>query len=47
MAKTDAVILPSNVHPENYALTMTPDFHDFTFTGHEVIAIDVLKPKRG
>ena len=32
------------VHPENYALTMTPDFHDFTFTGHEVIAIDVLKP---
>ena len=44
MPKTDAVILPNNVHPENYILTMTPNFHDFTFTGHEVIEIDILEP---
>ena len=44
MPKTDAVILPDDVHPHEYDLTLTPNFDDFTFTGREVVRIDVLEP---
>ena len=46
MPKTNAVILPDDVRPHEYDLTLTPDFDDFTFTGRETVQIDVLEPTK-
>ncbi len=39
MPSADAAILPNNVRPVHYDLTLTPDFDDFTFDGEVDIAI--------
>lgn len=35
--------LPTNVAPKNYALTLQPNLTEFTFTGKEVIDVEVMK----
>ena len=44
MAKSSAVILPGNVRPSRYILTLTPDFESFTFRGEETVELEVLEP---
>ncbi len=44
MPKSNAVMLPADVKPIRYALTLTPDLGDFTFRGDESIEIEVLEP---
>ena len=34
-------LLPTNVVPKNYALTLQPNLTEFSFTGKEVIEIEV------
>lgn len=36
--------LPTDVVPEHYTLTLTPNLQDATFTGRETIAVRLLKP---
>ena len=33
MPSAEAVVLPDNVRPVHYDLTLTPNFDDFTFDG--------------
>jgi aminopeptidase 2 len=33
--------LPLNVLPVNYAVSLKPNFNDFTFDGHVIIDLDV------
>ena len=35
--------LPTNVAPKNYALTLQPNLTEFTFTGKEVIDVEVMQ----
>ena len=44
MPKSNAVLLPGNVRPVKYALTLTPDLAAFTFRGEETVDIEVLEP---
>ena len=44
MPDSAAVMLPSNVTPVRYALTLTPDLSGFTFDGSETVEIEVLEP---
>ena len=44
MPESDAMILPTDVRPTRYALTLAPDLSDFTFRGEESIEIEILKP---
>jgi puromycin-sensitive aminopeptidase len=44
MQKSDAVMLPADVKPIRYTLTLSPDLSDFTFRGDESIEIEVLEP---
>ena len=39
MPSADAVVLPDNVRPVHYDLTLTPNFDDFTFAGEVDIAV--------
>ena len=39
MPSAEAVVLPDNVRPVHYDLTLTPDFEDFTFSGEVDIAV--------
>ena len=41
MPSPDAVVLPDNVRPVHYQITLQPDMENFTFDGLEVIDIDV------
>ena len=41
MPSADAVVLPENVRPVHYQITLQPDMNNFTFDGLEVIDIDV------
>ena len=43
MAKSNAILLPANVRPVKYRLTLEPDLQRFTFKGQETIAIEVLE----
>ena len=43
MSETNAVILPSNVKPTRYTLTLEPDLTDFTFSGEEAVDIEILE----
>jgi puromycin-sensitive aminopeptidase len=44
MPTSNARILPGNVRPVAYELTLEPDFDSFTFTGEESVEIEVLEP---
>ena len=39
MPSAEAVVLPDNVRPVHYDLTLTPNFEDFTFAGEVDIAV--------
>ena len=41
MPSADAVVLPENVRPVHYQITLQPDMDNFTFDGLEVIDIEV------
>ena len=41
--KSNAVMLPGNVRPVLYDLTLTPDLDSFTFAGEETVEIEVLE----
>ena len=41
MPSADAVILPDNVRPVHYDLTLTPNFDDFTFDGEVDITVRI------
>lgn len=36
-------ILPANVIPRHYDLTLEPDFEKFTYEGHVIIDLDVVE----
>ncbi len=44
MPESQAVMLPGDVRPVSYDLTLTPDLERFTFRGDETIEIEVLEP---
>ena len=44
MSKSNAVMLPPNVRPVRYDLTLTPDLTEFTFRGIQTVEIEVLEP---
>ena len=44
MAESDSVMLPKNVRPVHYRLTLTPDLAEATFCGHVSIDLEVLEP---
>ena len=44
MPKSEAVMLPANVRPSRYTLTLEPDLQSFTFRGRETIEVEVLEP---
>ena len=44
MPKSNAVMLPANVRPTRYSLTLAPDLNDFTFRGRESVEIEILEP---
>lgn len=43
MPSADAVVLPANVRPTHYQITLQPDMDKFTFDGLEVIDVEVLE----
>ena len=44
MPSADAVVLPTNVKPSKYRMTLQPDLGTFTFTGEQTIDVDILVP---
>lgn len=36
-------ILPANVIPRHYDLTLEPDFEKFTYEGHVIVDLDVVE----
>ena len=44
MTTSNAVLLPTNVKPTKYDITLEPDFSTFTFKGSETIKIEILSP---
>ncbi|KAF9579249.1 hypothetical protein BGW38_004571, partial [Lunasporangiospora selenospora] len=40
------VVLPTNVTPSHYTLTITPDFKEFTFRGYVEIDININEPTK-
>lgn len=46
MTTSNAVLLPNNVKPTSYDITLEPDFSAFTFNGSETIQIEILSPTR-
>ena len=44
MTTSEATILPGNVRPDRYELTLTPDFDTFTFNGEETVSVELLEP---
>ena len=44
MPPADAVVLPANVRPTKYSLTLHPDLKTFTFTGRQTIDVDIVVP---
>eukprot|EP00123_Amoebidium_parasiticum_P017500 comp23874_c0_seq1/m.41878 comp23874_c0_seq1/g.41878 ORF comp23874_c0_seq1/g.41878 comp23874_c0_seq1/m.41878 type:complete len:864 (-) comp23874_c0_seq1:481-3072(-) len=43
MEKSKRHILPTNVKPLHYDLTLTPNFEDFTYTGEESVKVQVVE----
>ena len=44
MAESDSVMLPKNVRPVHYRLTLTPDLAEATFCGEVSIDLEILEP---
>ena len=44
MPSADAVVLPVNVKPNKYTMTLQPDLGSFTFKGEQTIDIEILEP---
>ena len=44
MPSADAIVLPANVKPSKYRMTLQPDIGTFTFTGEQTIDVDILGP---
>ena len=44
MPSADAIVLPANVKPSKYRMTLQPDLGTFTFTGEQTIDVDILVP---
>ena len=44
MTESSAVMLPKDVRPSRYTLTLQPDLEEFTFSGSVAIDIEVLQP---
>ena len=44
MPSDDAVVLPSNVKPVKYRLTLQPDLDTFTFKGKQTVDIEIVEP---
>ncbi len=44
MGKSNAVLIPSDVRPLGYDITLEPDFATFTFRGSESVQIEVSSP---
>ena len=44
MLESNAVMLPRNVRPVSYAISLEPSFDDFTFKGEETINVELLEP---
>ncbi|KAG0231570.1 Aminopeptidase 2 mitochondrial [Actinomortierella wolfii] len=43
-ADKERVVLPTNVKPTHYDLTLTPDLVNFTFTGQVLVNLDINQP---
>ena len=43
MPTTDAVVLPTNVRPRHYQITLQPDMDNFTFDGLELIDLEIAE----
>ena len=44
MPSADAVVLPSNVKPSKYRMTLQPDLETFTFKGEQTVDIEIVEP---
>ena len=44
MPSADAVVLPANVKPSKYRMTLQPDLGTFRFQGEQTVNIDIVKP---
>ena len=44
MLSTDAVVLPANVRPVKYRMTLQPDLGNFTFKGEQTVDIEIVTP---
>ena len=44
MPSADAVVLPTNVKPRKYRMTLQPDLNSFTFSGEQTIEVDIRVP---
>ena len=44
MPETTIELLPSNVRPVRYRLTLAPDLETFTFGGRETVEIEIVEP---
>ena len=44
MTTSNAVLVPANVQPSKYRITLEPDFDTFTFAGSETIQVEILSP---
>ena len=44
MPSADAVVLPANVKPSKYRMTLQPDLDTFTFKGEQTIDIEIVVP---
>ena len=44
MPSADAVVLPSNVKPSKYRMTLQPDLESFTFKGEQTVDIEIVEP---
>lgn len=44
MPYADAVVLPANVKPNKYRLTLQPDLNTFTFKGEQTVDVEIVEP---
>ena len=44
MPSADAVVLPANVKPSKYRMTLQPDLGTFTFKGEQTVDIEIVEP---
>ena len=44
MPSADAVVLPSNVKPTKYRMTLQPNLASFTFKGEQTVDIEIVEP---